>query len=217
MIPAFEKKPKKAKIDYEQFAKHADISPCKKYRYLLHRKLSDKKGKVLIFIMLNPSTASGLDNDNTIRRCMYFGLREGASDIYVVNLFAYRTPYIWKLCDEYKNGVDIIGPETDGFIDDLMKEFTSCGREVVLVAAWGSTKNWKGGGAVNLIAARSAQIYGKYGSRMVCFKTNADGSPVHPLYQADDTALKPYKMKIQGELIPIFKPKGKLIQTRGVS
>ena len=46
--------------------KKAIISDCGKYRYELHREWDKSKRKVL-FIMLNPSTADGLNYDLTTK------------------------------------------------------------------------------------------------------------------------------------------------------
>jgi hypothetical protein len=68
----------------------AIISECGRYRYRLTREWGD--GPLLTFAMLNPSTANAEIDDPTIRRCMSFGRREGASGISVFNLFAQPTP-----------------------------------------------------------------------------------------------------------------------------
>lgn len=61
------------------------------YRYLLTREW-DSQGKIVTFIMLNPSRADALLNDPTITRCLNFARSWGYGRLEVVNLFAYRTP-----------------------------------------------------------------------------------------------------------------------------
>ena len=45
----------------------AVYSPCERYRYLLTRAW-DAKGPKALFIMLNPSTATEVQNDPTVER-----------------------------------------------------------------------------------------------------------------------------------------------------
>ena len=44
----------------------------------------------MLFIGLNPSTADGIDDDPTIRRCIRFAKDRGYGRLSVANLFAYR-------------------------------------------------------------------------------------------------------------------------------
>ncbi len=69
--------------------KKAIISDCNKYRYELHREWDKKKGKVL-FIMLNPSTADGLNNDLTTIRCINFAKKWGYGGIMIGNIYPFR-------------------------------------------------------------------------------------------------------------------------------
>jgi hypothetical protein len=67
----------------------AVISDCGRYRYQLWRIWDASKPNVL-FVMHNPSTADGLKDDPTIRRCIGFARSWGYGGIYVGNLFPYR-------------------------------------------------------------------------------------------------------------------------------
>ena len=69
--------------------KKAIISDCGKYRYELHREWDKEKGKVL-FIMLNPSTADGLNNDLTTIRCMNFAKKWGYGGLMIGNIYPFR-------------------------------------------------------------------------------------------------------------------------------
>ena len=69
--------------------KKAIISDCGQYRYELHREWDKKKGKVL-FIMLNPSTADGLNNDLTTIRCINFAKKWGYGGIMIGNIYPFR-------------------------------------------------------------------------------------------------------------------------------
>ena len=69
--------------------KSAIISDCGQYRYELHREWDKDKKKVL-FIMLNPSTADGLNNDLTTIRCMNFAKKWGYGGIMIGNIYPFR-------------------------------------------------------------------------------------------------------------------------------
>ncbi|MDB5297796.1 MAG: hypothetical protein JWO31_3779 [Phycisphaerales bacterium] len=67
----------------------AVLSPCERYRYVLHRWWDESKPAVC-WLMLNPSTADAATDDPTIRKCCGFARAWGAGGIAVVNLFALR-------------------------------------------------------------------------------------------------------------------------------
>ena len=67
----------------------AIISNSGLYRYELHREWDINKGKVL-FIMLNPSTADGWENDLTTIRCMNFATKWGYGGISIGNIYPFR-------------------------------------------------------------------------------------------------------------------------------
>ena len=69
--------------------KKAIISDCGKYRYELHREWDKSKKKVL-FVMLNPSTADGLNNDLTTIRCINFAKKGGYGGIMIGNIYPFR-------------------------------------------------------------------------------------------------------------------------------
>ena len=68
---------------------NAVISDCGKYRYELHRTWDKDKGKVL-FIMLNPSTADGVEDDLTTIRCMNFAKKWEYGGIMIGNIYPFR-------------------------------------------------------------------------------------------------------------------------------
>src|SRR5437879_5851156 len=94
----------------------AIISACGNYRYLLTRELGPNR-RTATFIMLNPSTADAVINDQTIKKCMGFATLWGCGSIRVVNLFACRTksPAIMKA------HAAPVGPENRRHIDDTIR------------------------------------------------------------------------------------------------
>jgi len=86
--------------------KKALISDCGKYRYELHREWDKNKGKVL-FIMLNPSTADGLNNDLTTIRCINFAKKWGYGGIMIGNIYPFRAKRPKDLRKWLKNHGDL--------------------------------------------------------------------------------------------------------------
>ena len=118
--------------------KKAIISDCNKYRYELHREWDKKKGKVL-FIMLNPSTADGVEDDLTTIRCMNFAKKWGYGGIMIGNIYPFRAKRPKNLRKWLKehNGVGIANWENQCSIQDM------AGEADIIVCAWGC--NYKGG------------------------------------------------------------------------
>ncbi len=67
----------------------AVYSDCERYRYSLTR-VWQPEGRRVAFIMLNPSTATEVQNDPTIERCEQRARRLGFGGFEVVNIFALR-------------------------------------------------------------------------------------------------------------------------------
>lgn len=149
--------------------KHADLSADGTYRYWLGRRWGD--GESLAFVMLNPSTADADEDDPTIRKCVGFARRLGYSAIGVMNLFAYRATDPKVLMRAKREGVDVVGPETDARLGTLLRSNLALGNGVV--AAWGAQTG---------IDARIREVLDMPGSRALCtLGLTAKGVPRHPL------------------------------------
>lgn len=162
----------------------AVFSPCRRYRYRLERNgigvpLFDK-GRTVTFVMLNPSTADETQNDPTVRRCIGFAQREGASRLIVVNLFALRSTDPSALLADMM--ADPVGCDNDDAILQAMNDAD------LVVAAWGAH------GAVRAfqrdVAAETLSLI--CGRKLQCLGTTKAGAPRHPLYVAADTPLAPW-------------------------
>jgi hypothetical protein len=143
----------------------AVYSPCEAYRYLLTRTW-DATGPKALFVMLNPSTATELQNDPTVERCERRARTLGFGAFRVTNIFAYRAtdPRVMKAVP------DPVGPANDTAIAD------SAAWADAIIAAWGTHGAHLGrGDAVTRLLAgsgRAVQVLGL---------TKA-GHPQHPLY-----------------------------------
>ena len=146
----------------------AIISNCQKYRYLLEREVRaipmiGDRG-LLLWIMLNPSTADANNNDQTIRKCIGFSSRNNFSRFRVVNLFAYRAT---KPADLWR-ARDPIGPENNEHIVNAAIDAK------VVVVAWGNHKKAE---------QRAKQVVEMLANMLIqplCLGKNNNGSPRHP-------------------------------------
>jgi hypothetical protein len=152
----------------------AVLSECGRYRYVLQRSLGSvlRWYRPMLFIMLNPSTADASVDDPTIRRCIWFAKREGATHLTVVNLFALRATDPQEL----QRASDPIGPENDRHIGEQVEKHN--GRPIV--AAWGAHK---------FARNRAAEVRLKFGP-FLCLGMTVNNCPKHPLYLKSDTPLE---------------------------
>lgn len=151
----------------------AEISSCGCYRYKLTRTWDDNR-QVVVFVMLNPSTADGEVDDPTIRKCRGFAERWGAGGLVVVNLFAFRATDP-KVC---RKAEEPVGPENDAFI-----EAATWRRRVI--CAWGA-QTWadsRGRAVLKLLGGAMS---------VECLELTKSGHPRHPLYARYDLVPVPF-------------------------
>lgn len=150
------------------FERGADLSVCRKYRYLLwrHWRRGDPCDCVM-FVGLNPSTADETNDDPTLRRCIGFAKAWGYAGLFMLNAYAFRATDPKDML----KAEDPVGPKND----DILREFgQQCG---LVVACWGS----------NILPGRAQELRRIIGRQIHCLGVNADGSPKHPLYLKSDT------------------------------
>lgn len=154
------------------------------YRYVLTRswspRMSTFRSYPLTWVMLNPSTADATIDDPTIKRCIAFTDAWGASSMYVVNLYALRSPHPSAL----KTHPDPFGSDNFYWLKKMTKEGP-------VVAAWGVHKMPEDAYAALLPAAQE--------NRMYALGLTLDGHPKHPLARGrhripDDAPMRPYLM-----------------------
>jgi len=153
--------------------KTADLSADGVYRYALTRQWAREKPTVA-FIMLNPSTADGLVDDPTIRRCLGFAHDWGFGTLRVVNLFALRATDPRELSIH----ADPIGVENARHVCRAVIE------SMQVVCAWGAHP-MAAKSAIGPLIRRVAQ---EQGISLTCLGTTASGAPRHPLYLPNATA-----------------------------
>lgn len=153
----------------------AEFSDCKKYRYVLTRTWTDGEGTV-VFIMLNPSTATEAENDPSVRRCIGYARRWGFKKLVVVNLFALRST-------DPKELYRTIGPVGPGNNDAIQRQ---CGYATKVVCAWGVHGDHMKRGIEVL------KLLDNAGITLETLAETKEGIPKHPLYLKGD--LVPYTM-----------------------
>ncbi|EZQ01444.1 DUF1643 domain-containing protein [Acinetobacter sp. Ver3] len=152
--------------------KGAVISDCQKYRYSLWT-IWDKSKPIYTFIGLNPSTADHLTDDRTIKRCKKFVQDWGGGGFYIVNLFAFRTPYPYELFAENNP----IGELNESYLIELTNQSEK------IVACWGNDGNY---------LKRADQIRELLKGKLYCLHLNKSGEPKHPLYAHSKSVLIKY-------------------------
>lgn len=146
----------------------AIYSPCKQYRYLLRREWwRDEPRRTVMFIMLNPSTATTEVDDPTVRKCRSYAQQWGYNTLLVGNLMAYRTTYPALL-----RGVDDpVGADNLAHLTEALATAT------LLICAWGRVPTRFGYAEQAVI-----QLIRSLGTTPYVLRLNVTGGPWHPLY-----------------------------------
>ena len=143
----------------------AIYSPCEAYRYSLTR-VWDATGPRALFVMLNPSTATEVQNDPTVERCERRARALGFGAFRVYNIFAFRAtdPRVMRA------QADPVGHANDAAIRD------GCAWADAVICAWGTHGAHLGRGAAVAAMIRAA------GAVPLHLGLSRDGHPKHPLY-----------------------------------
>lgn len=143
----------------------AVYSDCENYRYSLTR-IWDVGGKRANFLMLNPSTATEVQNDPTVERCERRARALGYGAFQVTNIFA------WRATDprDMRAVADPVGPDNDQHILDAAHWADD------VIAAWGTHGAHLGRGPAVATLLQAA------GVPLHHLGLSKDGHPKHPLY-----------------------------------
>ena len=148
----------------------AHYSDCERYRYDLTR-IWDEQGRRVAFVMLNPSTATEVQNDPTVERCERRARALGFGAFRVTNIFAWRDtdPRLMR------KAADPIGPANDAAITD------ACHWADTVVAAWGTHgEHLSRGPQVETLMRATGKPLHHLG-------LSKAGHPKHPLYISYET------------------------------
>ena len=145
----------------------AIYSDCERYRYSLTR-VWDEAGKRVTFVMLNPSTATEVQNDPTVERCERRARALGYGAFCVTNIFAWRDTDPRAM----RAATDPVGPANDQAILDAADWADD------VVAAWGTH------GAHMARGPAVATLLREAGHALSHLGLSKEGHPKHPLYIA---------------------------------
>lgn len=161
----------------------------------------------LVFIMLNPSTADADNDDPTIRRCKSFGKLWGYHKVVIVNLYAFRATNPAEMWAARRGGTDIVGEDNNTAITRAICEaygyppiaelaalsgvpsqaaLPAAHNQGAVICAWGAVSSLPKA-LRDMHQQRVDFVRRLVGKQAFALKINGDGSPVHPLYQPDDT------------------------------
>jgi hypothetical protein len=135
-----------------------------------------------VFVMLNPSTADGEQDDPTIRRCVGFAKRFGFDRLEVVNLFGFRATSPAELLN-ISPEVDPCGHENQRAV---MQALDKAG---MIICAWGAH-----GGHLDQDETMLGWIerFNDRDAPVVSLGVTAKGFPRHPLYLRADAEPRIY-------------------------
>lgn len=143
----------------------AIYSDCERYRYELTR-VWQPLGRKVLFVMLNPSTATEMQNDPTVERCERRARALGFGAFRVTNIFAFRATHPKVM----RAAVDPVGPDNDAAI--------------AAGAAWADQTicAWGGHGAHLSRGPTVTQALRATAKPLFHLGLTQAGEPKHPLY-----------------------------------
>jgi len=165
-------------VVYER--KSAIVSADAIYRYALERVWSERL-PMLVVVGLNPSTADGDVDDNTIRKVVGFSRRWGFGGIVMTNLYAFRSkdPNVMKKAIREKGLRYAIGETNDHVLSRCFSKHEN------VWFAWGAQG----------CPARASQVLAlahAHGREPYCIGTSVEGAPLHPLRQSYKSVRRPW-------------------------
>ena len=143
----------------------AIYSDCERHRYSLTR-IWDGAGTRVNFVMLNPSTATEVQNDPTVERCERRARTLGYGSFAVTNIFAWRDtdPKAMRAAE------DPVGADNDAVILERATWATD------VIAAWGTH------GAHLDRGDQVAMMLSRLNRPLFHLGLSKAGHPKHPLY-----------------------------------
>lgn len=138
------------------------------YRYSLIREWDESNQKRVVFVLLNPSTADNVEEDQTTKVCIEFAKRWGYGSLQIVNLFAYRAtdPNDLKKVKDYNK---MVGEHNYGFLQSALQSASK------IVVAWGE----HGKIQKRYMDESLKSLFSNF--RLYCFREIANNQPKHPL------------------------------------
>lgn len=149
----------------------AGISKCGVYRWWLFRRWAASL-PLIIWIMMNPSTADHQKNDPTILKVMRYSTKWGYGSVLVLNIYAFRSSKPENLPQAMSKAV---GRLNDWWIKTMFS--FAAKRKIPVVCAWG-VKHEKRGRIVRQLAVDT-------GLELLCLEIALNGEPKHPRFLSE--------------------------------
>lgn len=151
-----------------------------KYRPLLGRSWhgKDTPQPYVLWIGMNPSSASAHVNDRTINREINFTDREGFKSLRKCNIMDYRATSPKRLLEI---------PGACCSLNNLATIETQALNATLIIAAWGSVHT-----RLSSYVEDVEKLLRKWSVEVWCLGRTKTGAPRHPLYVANDTPLERY-------------------------
>lgn len=166
----------------------AEISNDKKYRWTLYRDWRDempmlqKKQNECVFVGLNPSTADGKKDDNTIRLLISFCKRWEMTGFYIVNVYPFRSTNPVFLKQWFEHDKTAAGAMVQNLMTIQATTMLWPGN-TILCCGSGLLKQHKPGLLLGILDECLIDD-------PLCFDITNDNMPRHPLRMPLDTRLK---------------------------
>jgi hypothetical protein len=158
----------------------AAISECGLYRYSLMRAVQEwfPKPGIVVWVLNNPSTADGISDDPTVRKCWKYTVGWGYGAMEFVN----TNP--WRATDPRL--AEMPPAQALAINDEWVK--MSLENSPLVIAAWGDKAN-------PVLARRMYTLIHSLGPLHAMRVTKA-GNPQHPLYLPGDTSPQLWKADV---------------------
>lgn len=169
-----------ARPDYDPMRREAIISPCGLFRYRMERMWDDSLPWIT-WVMLNASTADAQRDDATTRKVVAFSRGFACGAVWIVNLFAFRSPSPRSL----RKAADPVGPRNSKHLAEVLDSVDD------IVVAWGAEAMAREPGE------RFAWLAEQANRKLLCLGTTVRGAPRHPLYLPAATKLEAWKAEDQ--------------------
>ena len=151
-------------------ARHkAKFSPCRRFRYSW--KARWESGKLLNFLLLNPSTADEFKSDPTVSRCIEHAKRMDMPGVVVTNIFAFRATDPIELRRAIARSEDVVGEENDRYI---LRMARNAAKVIVGYGNNGEISN-RGKAVVDMLSEDGIPLF-------FLGSLTQKGNPRHPLY-----------------------------------
>lgn len=155
----------------------AGISSCKVFRWWLWR-VWDLGLPLVIWVMMNPSTADHRKNDPTILKVTRLSKRWGYGAALVLNIYAFRSSRPENMPETMK---DRVGPRNNWWIKTLFRY--AARKNIPVICAWG-VKHEERGHLVRRMA-NDARL------ELQCLEVALNGEPKHPRFLSESLRPRP--------------------------